>query len=162
MTKYEVEDCSVCVDFSKRKQLKKALIGAAAVGVGVVGLSGMANADIIFRSGSTETSLSNLSSGGVNGTNICPNNVYANYCVTAGYNVCADYDICAGCNIYSGLCITAYDDILSTCGDVCACNGAVRACNYYVLPGNNVGVTQNVVISGTTLHFVKGIFTGIN
>ena len=50
------------VDLEKRANLRKALIGAAAVGVGVVGLSGMANAGVIFRSGSTEKSLTEMAS----------------------------------------------------------------------------------------------------
>ena len=49
--KFVAEDCSVCVDLSKREQLKKAIVGAAVVGAGLVGLSSVANADVIFRAG---------------------------------------------------------------------------------------------------------------
>jgi hypothetical protein len=55
------------VDSKKRANLKKALIGGAVVGAGLIGLSGAANADIILRSGSSTKSLTQMVEGAGDG-----------------------------------------------------------------------------------------------
>jgi len=123
---YEAQDCTACVDLSKRDQLKKTLAGVAVIGAGLLGLSSVANADIIFRDSSGEEK--RLSDLGGNGVDICP------------LSVCASGTICA-CD---GGCIVA------SC-DVCA-EGTVRGC--YFCPTNfcfcgcdNYGTNQFMVCS---------------
>ena len=54
-------DCPECkIDLKKRDSLKKAIIGGAAIGVGIIGLGSVANAEVIFRSGSTSQTLTQI------------------------------------------------------------------------------------------------------
>jgi hypothetical protein len=53
------------IDEKKRANLKKALLGGAVIGAGVIGLSGAANADIILRSGGTERCLSEIATSNI-------------------------------------------------------------------------------------------------
>jgi len=109
------------VDAKKRSNLKKALLGGAAIGAGIIGLSGIANADIILKSGGNTKSLSNIVSEGVVGAGAglgstirCNNaNTAAGKCalafgadntasgatsVAVGYNnqACGDYSYAVG------------------------------------------------------------------
>ena len=100
------------IDAKKRSNLKKALLGGAAITAGIIGLSGVANADIILRSGGNEKSLSNIVSQGIVGAGAgtgstirCDNTNTAegNYSLSFGAANCA----CTNCSTAVGFCNSA-------------------------------------------------------
>ena len=65
--KSELHSKNNSVNLNQREGLKRALVGGAAIGAGIIGLSSVANADIIFRSGGVTRTLSQLAAGGAAG-----------------------------------------------------------------------------------------------
>ncbi|MBT4870358.1 MAG: hypothetical protein HON47_02200 [Candidatus Diapherotrites archaeon] len=155
------------VDAKKRANLKKALLGGAAIGAGVIGLSGMANADIILKSGSTTKSLSEMAASSntlicenaSGSTQRCGNNnaatgSYSTVSGGANNEATGSYSRVSGgrCNIASG----NYSTINGGCGNtasgiystVAGGLGNTASSLYGVIGGGTLNCTQDGTIGG--------------